>query len=124
MAISIRSLSMPRPHPARRWLIRALATLVTLAVIVELGVLIFNYRLNSRLDSAEQHASAVQQQLNDDNALQSLDAAGLARLDGQLSQLQSDLRDLDAQLNLPVVGSIARNAPVISHRVKAAQDLL
>jgi hypothetical protein len=127
MALGSRTVLHTRSVPARRsrrTTFVVLSGILALGLVCVLALLYYNYRIERRLDRAERHAAAVEGQINDSDALRSLDSAGLAQLNQDLTLLEADLNGLEDQIDMPVVGSIAKNAPVISHKVKASQDLI
>jgi hypothetical protein len=102
----------------------ALVVVLAVVVLVELGLILYNYRIERQLDQTQAHAEAVEARINGEDALRTLDAEGLSQLDRDLALLEADLGELEGQLDMPVVGDIAKHAPVISHKVKASEDLI
>ena len=86
-------------------------------------VAIYARQLDQGYGRVKHSADAIQTRVDTSNGA-TLSARDLEALNVELGTLQADLNDLDGQLHRPLLGALARNAPLISDKVKAAQQLL
>ena len=108
----------------RRHRVRSVVVVVGLALLTMLFIVaIYARQLDQGYGRVKHSADAIQTRVDTSNGA-TLSARDLEALNVELGTLQADLNDLDGQLHRPLLGALARNAPLISDKVKAAQQLL
>lgn len=116
----------PRPAALRHWMRRHMRLAIGggAALVLLLGGALYAYAVLQGYRDARASADVVQERYAADGAASNLRPEDLPRMSTDLGQLESDLRDLQGLVDAPLLGGIARHAPVVGDDVSASQDLL
>lgn len=116
------------PHAAapKRWTRRriALAAAGGLLLALLLGGLLYAWAVREGYRNARASADVVQQRYTNPEVVSNLRPEDLPQISQDLGQLESDLKNLQGLVNAPLLGGLARHAPVVGDDVSASQDLL
>lgn len=105
-----------------RWRAARVFLLGTLTLALALGVL-YAYAVQQRYRDARASADLLQERYADAN-LGALRPGDLPRINADLERLETDLHALDALVDAPLLGGLARRAPIVGDDVAASEDLL
>lgn len=93
-----------------------------LLLLTTVAGLFYVRSIDSRYDKARNQADVVRSRIGEGDGQPQL--GDLPQLTEDLNQLEEDLRDLEGQVDLPILGGIARNTPYLGERVKASEQML
>jgi hypothetical protein len=96
---------------------------VGMTLLVMAGALFYVYTVEQRYHAARASADRVQERYTNDPAA-SLRPEDLPQLTSDLRQLEDDLEELQSLVDVPLLSSLARRAPVVGADVAASQQLL
>lgn len=99
--------------------------LIALGAVVLLAVLtggFYLWSIDRQYGKARNQADVVKAHFEFEESGPSLDQ--LPQITGDLAQLEADLRELDRRVERPLIGSLARSAPIVGDQIRASQELL
>jgi hypothetical protein len=98
-------------------------SVIFLALALTAGSILYVLALQDRYRNARVRADAVHERYSGSDVA-SLRPEDLPQLTEDLGQLESDLKHLQELADAPLLGGLARHAPLVGDDVKASQDLL
>lgn len=107
----------------RRWHKLTLITMLAVLAIAAVAVALYIRAVQAQYAAARDSADVVRSRFDSENTSQP-GLGDLPQIEQELADLETELRELEERVDVPIIGSVARNTPFVSGQVRASEDLL